>query len=57
MSQEGLAELLQVHLQAMETDEERRSTHETIWGILSALSNWDITIGQALRAIAGNLLS
>jgi hypothetical protein len=49
ISEEGLAEWMQAHQQAMEAAEEQRSAHETILGVLSALATWDISVGQALR--------
>jgi hypothetical protein len=48
MNYQRLAQLMQTHQQALETDEEHSTTHVSIFGMLQALDRGEITEGQAL---------
>ena len=48
MQQERLAELIQAHCEAVETDPKSRATYEIIITIFRALDQGDITVGRAV---------
>jgi len=57
MSRERLEALIATHQEALETGAEVSAAHETILGILRALTNKEITRGHATRLLGLQALS
>jgi hypothetical protein len=51
MSHDRLAQLMQAHREAMDTDPEHDTTHEAIVSVFSALEKGEVTEGQVLRLL------